>query len=128
MASAEAVARYFLWLAASEAEEDPVTHMRLQKLLYYAQGWALASREEPLFDAAIKAGQHGPAGREVSPRFPAHGSRPLPNAPPQEPSELSERDRALVQWVWQMHGRFTASELRRQTHSEPPWLTARGDL
>ncbi len=73
MAHAEHVARYFLWLAANEPEEEPVTHMRLQKLLYYAQGWALASRGEGLFAGEIQAWRHGPVTPGVYATFKKYG-------------------------------------------------------
>jgi uncharacterized phage-associated protein len=126
MTNAEAVARYFLWLAASEPEDEPVTHLRLQKLMYYAQGWSLGSRGVPLFDGVIEAWQHGPVVREVYPRFADYGGEPIPRSEAQESEELTVADRALVQWVWDRYGCYSASELRRRTHGEPPWLRARG--
>ena len=60
MPSAEVVARYFLQLAAMHEEPSPVTHMQLHKLLYYAQGWSLASRGGSLFSARFQAWAHGP--------------------------------------------------------------------
>lgn len=128
MADALSVARYFLWLAASEPEEELVTHMRLQKLLYYAQGWCLASRGEPLFEGTIEAWQHGPVVREVYPEFADYRGGPIPPSEASEQSELSEQDRIVIEWVWRQYGRYSATELRRKTHSEPPWRVARGPL
>lgn len=39
---------------------DPLTNMKLQKLLYYAQGWHLALKGDALFDERIEAWPHGP--------------------------------------------------------------------
>jgi hypothetical protein len=39
---AMAVASFLIHLAVAEAEPDFLTHLRLQKLLYFAQGWSLA--------------------------------------------------------------------------------------
>jgi uncharacterized phage-associated protein len=128
MADALSVARYFLWLAASEPEEELVTHMRLQKLLYYAQGWCLASRGEPLFEGTIEAWQHGPVVREVYPKFADYRGGPIPPSEACEAKELSGGDRRLLEWLWGNYGRFSAAELRRRTHAEPPWKTARGML
>jgi uncharacterized phage-associated protein len=128
MASAEAVARYFLWLAAQEPEEEPVTHMRLQKLLYYAQGWCLASRGEPLFEAVIEAWQHGPVVRDVFPKFADFKGRGIPDSESAVAESLSERDKHLIEWVWGLEGKYSAAELRRRTHQEAPWKQARGKL
>ena len=45
------------WFAAyAETEEDTdVSNLRVQKLLYYAQGHYLATKGIPLFDEAIQA-------------------------------------------------------------------------
>src|SRR6476660_4904178 len=45
----EAIAKYLLTLAETEDEPDPLTHLRLQKLMYYVQGWSLALRKRPAF-------------------------------------------------------------------------------
>jgi uncharacterized phage-associated protein len=54
MTSAEAVARYSLHLAAHAEEPTPLTQMQLHRLLYYAQGWSLATRDCPLFQARFE--------------------------------------------------------------------------
>lgn len=128
MAKAESVARYFLWLAKQEPEPEPMTNMRLQKLLYYAQGWALAGRNEELFDGQIQAWQHGPVVREVYSKFKAFGAGVIPEAEASESDDLSDKDRAFLEWVWGGHGKYSAAELRRRTHAEPPWKNARGDM
>ena len=69
--SAQQVADYFL---ASADEEELVTNMKLQKLLYYAQGFHLAVHGEPLFHDPIVAWSHGPVVPEVYHRFKHNGS------------------------------------------------------
>ncbi len=39
MAEAVDIARYLIKLAAAEPEPEYLSHMRLQKLLYYVQGY-----------------------------------------------------------------------------------------
>jgi uncharacterized phage-associated protein len=52
------VAKWFTkWADFNDAD---MTNMKLQKLLYYAQGQYLAEHEEPLFDEDIEAWSHGP--------------------------------------------------------------------
>jgi uncharacterized phage-associated protein len=126
MASAEAVARYFLWLAASEPEEEPVTHMRLQKLLYYAQGWSLGTTDRPLFDGNIEAWPHGPVAADLYSTFSRWTSDPVPHHEAREGLELLPSERALINWVWAIYGQFSASRLRSMTHNEAPWREAGG--
>src|SRR5690625_4422121 len=40
--------------------DEPITTMKLQKLVYIAQGWALATLDRPLFDEKFKAWTYGP--------------------------------------------------------------------
>ena len=60
MAAAMDVVRYLVELAGPNEEGEPMTHMRLQKLLYYVQGWHMAWYGRPLFAERIEAWQHGP--------------------------------------------------------------------
>lgn len=41
-------------------EAGPMTHMKLQKLMYYAQAWSLVWDDTPLFTGKIEAWANGP--------------------------------------------------------------------
>ena len=62
-----------------EAEGDDyevyegITHLKLQKLLYYAQGVYLASTDNRLFEEDIEAWPHGPVVQEVYDIFKENG-------------------------------------------------------
>jgi len=45
----------------SRTTGEPITNLKLQKLLYYCQGWHLAYHEKVLFSDPIQAWVHGPA-------------------------------------------------------------------
>ncbi|KJV77587.1 hypothetical protein RHORCCE3_2148 [Rickettsia hoogstraalii str. RCCE3] len=53
------VANYFLVLVDREAG-DSITQLKLQKLIYFAQGIYLALFDKVLFEEEIKAWKHGP--------------------------------------------------------------------
>ncbi|HSX79064.1 MAG TPA: type II toxin-antitoxin system antitoxin SocA domain-containing protein, partial [Candidatus Saccharimonadia bacterium] len=53
------VAQYFL-AKADEDAGDLMSNLKLQKLVYYAQGFALALLDKPLFPQCIEAWIHGP--------------------------------------------------------------------
>jgi len=134
MARAIDVANYLIDLAASEEEPQFLTHLQLQKLLYYVQGWSLAMRDTPMFSERIEAWAHGPLVRDVYPRLAAYGYMPItsnvattedefeycPQSP--EPEECE-----LIRSVWEGYRGFSASHLWSMTHSERPWVDARGD-
>ncbi|MBQ8161809.1 MAG: DUF4065 domain-containing protein [Clostridia bacterium] len=63
MAKLMDVSAFFIALAQDMAElqmGDAMTNLRLQTLLYYAQGWSLARHGEPLFEESIEAWEYGP--------------------------------------------------------------------
>ena len=62
MITALEVAKYLIQLAANPADEDaePMTHMRVQKLLYYAQGWHVGIFGRTLFADPLQAWKNGP--------------------------------------------------------------------
>lgn len=122
-----AVAAYFVRLAENEEEEpDYLTHMRLQKLMYYAQAWSLAMRRRPLFDGRIEAWAHGPVVRDLYSCLAKYGRQPIPPDALSESNDLTEEQRRFVASVWEAYKGFTAFSLRSMTHNEAPWINARG--
>lgn len=75
--SASEIARWFL--ARNNAnvvqhEDELLTHLKLQKLLYYAQGVFLAyTGGNSLFDENIMAWEHGPVVPEVYTQYKPYG-------------------------------------------------------
>jgi uncharacterized phage-associated protein len=99
-ASADAIARYFLQLAAHTEEPTPITHMQLHKLLSYAQGWCLATRERPLFPANFQAWAHGPVEIDVYPKFADDEGQPIPRHEAREDPSLTAEERAITESIW----------------------------
>jgi uncharacterized phage-associated protein len=107
-ANAEVVARYFLHIASMVEEATPLTHLQLQKLLYYAQGWCLAMHDRPLFDGAIQAWRHGPVVREVFPKFADYAGGPISWSESRDDATITKEDREVIEFVW------------RRTAASPP--------
>lgn len=124
MPSAVDVARYILAMGRSSdddgQEDDPISNLKLQKLLYYAQGFHLALYDKPLFPETIQAWDHGPVVPEVYRVFKRHGAAPIPyefcNT-----ALLDEQAKKLIEDVYTSFGQFTAWRLRQMTHKEMPW-------
>jgi uncharacterized phage-associated protein len=129
MADAINVALFFLQLADAEDEPEKLSHLRLQKLLYYAQGWSLALRDTVLFSDRIEAWAHGPVVPSVYPSFASYGNGVIPVEvfPFDSEEELEKDDRELIEAVWNAYKPYSALSLREMTHKEPPWRDARGD-
>ncbi len=121
---AQEVANYFLTLVDDEAG-DSLSNLKLQKLVYYAQGFHLALMGRPLFDEPIEAWEHGPVVPSLYRMLKQHGSEPVPTpAEGIDASLYSEELRGLLDEVFHVYGQFSASKLRNMTHAEPPWIEA----
>jgi len=126
MAEALDVARYILQLAEFEAEPEPITHLRLQKLLYYVQGWHLGLEGSPLFEDDFQAWAHGPVLPSLYQRFSSYGATPIlaSDSEPGNPLNLSDEEREFIEEVWEAYKGYSAAALRHKTHNESPWQNA----
>ena len=111
------VADYFLTRGA------PLTHMKLQKLCYYAQGFYLAFRREPLFREPLRAWAYGPVVRELWDRF--RYTRSFLDAPEDSSAEaFTPEQRKFLDIVFARFVEYSGAQLSRFTHEEPPWRDA----
>lgn len=111
-----------------ELQEDGCTTMKLQKLLYYCQGWHLAWDEVPLFDNEIEAWANGPVIRDV---YNMHRGRFWLNnswSPNGNPDNLSTDEKETIEAVCEAFSDWTACQMSEATHKERPWLEARNGL
>jgi len=125
MSTADAVARYFITTQDADSGEG-ITHLKLQKLLYYAQGHYLALYGRPLFGDTLEAWPHGPVVRSVYDQFKRHGRQPIPRnlAKPSLAADVTD----LLDNIAESYGQFSALTLRNMTHREAPWQNASGDI
>lgn len=108
----------------SQDHGDPISNLKLQKLLYYAQAWHLALYNRPLFAEPIEAWIHGPAVHAVWSQF--RGSWKPIELRPRRP-DLSKHVTDHLDEVMEVYGGLSAFDLERMTHSEFPWRKARGN-
>lgn len=130
--SAIKVANTFLELARdSEAQLD---QMKLQRLVYYAHGWYLAIKGEPLIREGVQAWKFGPIVAPLRQRLKKYGSEPitdLANAIEVVDGKIKRTtptlcdgsdEHAIVSRVWDMYGHYTAIQLSNAAHEEgTPW-------
>ncbi len=123
MLSCYDVAKYFLSLTDEDAG-DLISNLKLQKLVYYAQGFHLAIFAKPLFLEPIEAWSHGPVIPVLYHSYKHYGSG---NIPPQDDMVFSiytQDTRELLDEIYSVFGQFSAWKLRNMTHEEPPWRDA----
>lgn len=119
---AEYLIRFF------EKQESSVTNLKLQKLVYYAQGIALGSYSKKLFREPILAWEHGPVVKELYDRYKS-GSQPLSSNLNESIEDITSNE--LVQKILDetisIYGVYTPWVLRNKTHNETPWLETKRD-
>jgi uncharacterized phage-associated protein len=112
----------------------PSNQFKLQKLVYYTEGWHLAYFERSLIKENFEAWVHGPAVRSIWDHFKGRGNyftqwyvKP----------ELAEKIRIYFQHilrpeqleligdVMEEYGDKSAYHLESLSHTEPPWREAR---
>lgn len=127
MATAQGVANVFLKLSEPETG-DVLTNLKIQKLLYYAQGFSLAIYGKPLFDEDILHWDHGPVVGDLYRELRQYGSSPVPVPEDYDPSQEFNSDQLeMISEVNNVYGQFSAWKLRDMTHTEAPWLDTSKD-
>lgn len=115
------VANYFLTKTDEEAG-DLISNMKLQKLVYYAQGFHIAMfNKRPLFNEPLKAWTHGPVVESLYHAFKAYGGGPIPRPADFSSEVLSFEVRELLDDIYKVYGQYSAWKLRNLTHDEPPY-------
>ena len=119
------IASYFVQLDDTRDIEDGITNLKLQKLLYYAQGYHLAYFDKPLFADPIKAWQYGPVVPNVYQILKQFGRYPVDFSRDDfqkvNPSLLANDSRNLLDSVFEQLGQYSAWKLMEMTHEEDPW-------
>lgn len=117
------VADYFLSLCDDD-NGDLISNLKIQKLVYYAQGFSLAINDRPLFEEKIQAWPHGPVIPDLYNKYKEYGNAALPvDNLDIDFSKYSQEEIELLDEVYDMYGQFSAWKLRNMTHEEKPWIS-----
>ena len=100
---------------------ERLTNLKLQKLLYYQQGFHLAVFSTPLFEEDIEAWMYGPVVPIVYNEYSSYGSSSLPEV--RESISLSDDEEELFNEVYDAYRDFSAIGLMNRTHKEKPWAS-----
>lgn len=114
------VVNEFLYLAQCDGEL--LTHLKVQKLLYFAQGWYLAYLDDPLFNDSIQAWKFGPVVENVYKHLKKYGSGAVSLDRVQPLPEKYNDVKEFLNYVWNTYKRFTAVQLSDMSHIKGgPW-------
>ena len=116
------IADFYISLANS-LPDNSIDNLKLNKLLYFAQGWHMVKLHKPLFMDEIEAWDYGPVIPAVYHAFKCCGANPI-----EEPLDkfdekrLSEDTLSLLLDVYNEYGRYTGWALKDLTHQpDTPW-------
>lgn len=118
--TAQDVAAYIL------EQAGPMTAMKLQKLIYYSQAWALVWDEKPLFPDPIEAWANGPVVPSVYDKH--RGMFQVQAWPHGDAAKLEAWQRETIDSVLKFYGGRSSQWLSELTHREEPWRDARRGL
>ena len=114
------IANKILAKATSNDCEDLITNLKLQKLLYYMQGFHLAFFNAPLFNEEIEAWTYGPVVPESYYKYKKYGKVGIRYG-----GDIiclkEEKEEILFDEVYNVYGKFSAIGLMNLTHKETPW-------
>lgn len=129
--SALDIAKWFIWKNHIEQIEnitdddnyevyEGITHLKLQKLLYYADGINLAINNEPLFNEKIYAWTHGPVVKDVYSFFAVCGRHEINFNGDwlEDVKKITEDEKVneILELTYDNFGGFTAWQLREKSH------------
>lgn len=125
------VADYVILKLTSDENCDLI-NLKLQKLMYYIQGWYLGYKQERMIDTSFEAWVHGPVSRKLYERF--KDTKSLYSFIDREDvvdqdayNSIDEEDRDFIDYILTNYSGFSGVELEKKTHREKPWLATRGD-
>jgi len=104
------------------------TPMKLQKLTYYSQAWALAWDDEPLFDEDFQAWANGPVCAELFREHEGHFRLPSGFFDSKAKESLSNEQIETIDIVLKDYSPMRPHELSDLSHREYPWQQARRNI
>lgn len=100
-----------------------ITNLRLQKILYYVQGYFLKAYDQPAFPEEIVAWPYGPVVPEAYYNYCSFGRNELclfENIN-YDFSSLSSEEKRTINTIVDRCSKLSITDLVDKTHSETPW-------
>lgn len=95
---------------------DPATNLRIQKLLYFAQGWSLVKLGKPLFSEKIETWDIRPVIKSVYKNLQTHGADSIMNSGDFKLSKFKKEEISLLLDVFMKYRNDSTSCLASITH------------
>ena len=126
------VADYFIGL--SNETQSPITNLKLQKLVYYAQAWTLALLDKELIKEDFEAWVHGPVLPILYRDYNSFGWRQIirddidENKFAEIKKQFTPEILSVLHDVEYEYFGLDAYQLEKLTHNEEPWFLTRDNL
>lgn len=119
-------------IARAKGEQLPITHIALQKLIYFAHGLFLLRHQRPLVSGYFEAWTYGPVHPAVYAAFKSSGSGPIKIKAQRKDLRTGElldlpdlndsAARRVINQTMSAYGDLTAGQLVRLSHArDGPW-------
>ncbi len=115
-------ARFLVYLSYQK-DQYSLTPLKIQKLLYVAQGWSFVWDGHELFPDQFEAWQYGPVNLDVYNHFKKYGRDEIPAIEGVSSIQNFEAEETLRS-IWSRFGSWNAFQLVEYTHSQTPWKKA----
>jgi len=109
-------------------ELGDITHMKLQKLVYYSQAWSLVWDEKPLFNEPIQAWANGPVAPFLYSKLRGHFQVSASEFSAGNTDAVDFSEKETIESVMRTYGNKSSQWLSDLTHMERPWQEARKGL
>lgn len=117
MITAMDVANFFIDLTNNSKTDDKMTNLRINKLLYFAQGEYLAKYGKPLFEDDMEAWTYGPVVPIVYNTFKPLKSTPIQGVTDEyDPSVFTRDNRLFLIDILAKYGIYSTRHLVEMTH------------
>lgn len=122
MENVKEIAQWFVLRAADDVNRggEYLTKLKLQKLLYYAQGFYYAFFNKKLFEDKIIHMPYGPAVKTLLDDLKDIGNEPIESLKVKI-SDFNDDVFAILNLVYDKLAQYSAFKLVEMTHSEDPW-------
>lgn len=113
------IAKWFI----NELYPEP---LKLQKLLYLAQGFSYAFYDHEIFEDEMEAWVHGPVVPSVYHEYSKYKYSPIKIK--YELPEFDEETKEVLEYVKENFAKYDAKFLEEMTHNQEPWILSREGL
>lgn len=125
--NAKQVANWFISRVIADVPNggDYLTQLKLQKLLYFAQGFNLILNDQPLFSDKIVHRTYGPVVNTIAQIFINNhkGAEPIKELfDDVGETKFSDKEIAMLEVVYDKFGQYSAYKLVEITHKTSPWI------